>query len=59
MGRLTEMGVVSKVPVVPACIIPVQVARFPAVQSGETGARAVGPQWVEEFFEGRMETSVA
>ena len=33
----------------------VELSRFPAVYSEEVGARVIGPQWIEEFFKGRLE----
>jgi len=36
-------------------VIPVKFFRFSAVHGEEVGARVIGPQRVEEFFEGRME----
>jgi len=36
-------------------VIPVKFFRFSAVHGEEVGARVIGPQRVEEFFEGGME----
>ena len=41
--------------VVLPCIISVEFLRFPPVHGEEVDPRAIGPQWIEEFFEGGME----
>ena len=37
-------------------VTPVKLSRFPTVHGKEVGARVIGPQRIEEFFEGRVET---
>ena len=36
-------------------IFTVKLPGFPAVRSEEVGVRVIGPQWIEELFEGRLE----
>ena len=40
------------------CVIFVKLFRFPPINGEEVGPQVVGPQWVEELLEGRMEAGL-
>jgi hypothetical protein len=52
-----DKGSVQVLVVLPR-IIPVKLSRFPAVHGEKVGPQVIGPQRIEEFFEGGLEAAV-